>query len=84
MEPGYPRAQLDMAFFYPALSRADQQPINAVIPLIIDQKNFQQWSRHRTPQNPWREGIDNLATHVSLVPVWLEQEFEKRPNVLAA
>lgn len=84
MEPGYPRAQLDMAFFYPALSRADQQPINAVTPLIIDQKNFQQWSRHRTPQNPWREGIDNLATHVSLVPVWLEQEFEKRPNVLAA
>lgn len=78
--PGYSVAQLDMVYFFPALVRADNQPIGAVSPLALDGRNFQQWSRHRTPQNPWRPGIDNLSTHIPLVEFWLEQEFIKRPN----
>jgi hypothetical protein len=64
--PSYPVAQLDM--------------VNALSNLLIDGKSFQRWSRHRTPQNPWRPGLDSLATHVPLVSFWLEQEFIKRPG----
>ncbi|HMX00892.1 MAG TPA: multiubiquitin domain-containing protein [Cyclobacteriaceae bacterium] len=84
VEPGYPRAQLDMAYFYPALSRKDGQPIGAVSGQQIDGKAFQRWSRHRTGENPWREGIDNLGTHLSLVSFWFKQEFDKRANAVPA
>lgn len=80
ISPGYPTAQLDMGFFHPPLSRADGQKINALSPVDLDGKKFQQWSRHRTGANPWREGIDNLGTHLPLADVWLTQEFEKRPR----
>ncbi len=84
VEPGYPRTQLDMAYFFPALSRKDSQPIGATSTQQIDSKAFQRWSRHRTAQNPWREGIDNLGTHLSLVSNWFKQEFEKRANAVPA
>jgi hypothetical protein len=84
VEPGYPRTQLDMAYFFPALSRNDGQPIGATSAQQIDNKSYQRWSRHRTGQNPWREGIDNLSTHMSLVSYWFKQEFEKKPNAVPA
>lgn len=84
VEPGYPRTQLDMAYFFPALVRKDGQPIGATSNQPIDGKSFQRWSRHRTPQNPWREGIDNLASHMGLVGYWFRQEFEKRANAVPA
>lgn len=84
IETGYPRAQLDMVYFFPALQRIDGKSINALSHQIIDGKQFQRWSRHRTPQNPWREGIDDLSTHLSLVTFWMEQEFMKRHNEIAA
>lgn len=84
VEPGYPRTQLDMAYFLPALSRKDGKPIGATSPQQIDGKSFQRWSRHRTGQNPWREGIDNLGTHMGLVSYWFKQEFEKTPNAIPA
>ena len=84
IEPGYPRAQLDMAYFYPHLARRDGQPIGALTVQSIDGLIFQRWSRHRTPQNPWREGIDNVATHIGLVSFWFKQEFQKRPNAIPA
>lgn len=84
VDPGYPRTQLDMAYFFPTLSRKDNQPIGATSTQQIDNKAFQRWSRHRTGQNPWREGIDNLGTHMSLVSHWFKQEFEKRPNAVSA
>ncbi|WP_202923788.1 multiubiquitin domain-containing protein [Pontibacter fetidus] len=80
MTPSYPVAQLDMVYFYPALSRNDGQPIGALSPLDLDGKVFQQWSRHRTPSNPWRPGLDNLSTHVPLADHWLDDEFRKRPG----
>lgn len=84
VEPGYPRTQLDMAYFFPALSRSDGQVIGATSAQQIDGKSYQRWSRHRTGQNPWREGIDNLSTHMSLVSYWFRQEFEKKPNAVPA
>ncbi|MCB9250848.1 MAG: hypothetical protein H6605_00130 [Flavobacteriales bacterium] len=79
MSPGYPTAQLDMVYFFPALCRKDGQPIGALSLAHIDGKNFQQWSRHRTGANPWRPDIDNLGTHIPLADAWLQLEFEKRP-----
>ena len=75
----YPTAQLDMVYFYPALHRTDARPINNLTLLILENKEFQQWSRHRTSTNPWREGIDNLSTHVPLADAWLLNEFIKTP-----
>lgn len=79
IDTGYPRTQLDMAYFYPALNRLDGKPINAICNQPIDGKQFQRWSRHRTPANPWREGIDDLSTHFTLISFWFEQEFIKHP-----
>jgi hypothetical protein len=84
VEPGYPRTQLDMAYFFPALSRSDGQVIGATSAQQIGSKSYQRWSRHRTGENPWREGIDNLSTHMSLVSYWFRQEFEKKPNAVPA
>lgn len=84
LDPTYPRTQIDMAFFSPGLSRADKYPINRLTPLVIDGKSFQQWSRHRSSDNPWREGIDCLETHFYFVMYWLENEFNKHANAVRA
>ena len=72
---GYPDVQIDMAYFIPALSRADKKPINALTPHTLDGKSWQRWSRHRTPANPWRPGLDNLSTHYALTFEWLLREL---------
>lgn len=77
IDPGYPDAQIDMAYFYPALARQDGRAIGALATDAFDGKVWQRWSRHRTPANPWRPGIDNLTTHFGLVEDWLERELEK-------
>ncbi len=82
IETGYPRAPLDMAYFYPPLIRKDGQLIGATCLQQIDGNSYQRWSRHRTSNNPWREGIDDLSTHLSLVSFWFEQEFIKRTNAI--
>lgn len=84
IETGYPRTQLDMAYFYPALQRLDGKTINATCDQMIDGKQFQRWSRHRTPANPWREGVDDLSTHMALISFWFEQEFIKQANGITA
>lgn len=84
IETGYPRTQLDMAYFYPPLHRLDRKTIKAICNQSIDGKQFQRWSRHRTAANPWREGIDDLSTHLALVSFWFEQEFIKQTNGIAA
>jgi hypothetical protein len=80
IETGYPRSSLDMAYFFPALQRKDGKGINALSFQPIDGKQFQRWSRHRTGANPWREGVDDLSTHMGLVSFWFEEEFKKQPN----
>lgn len=84
IETGYPRTPLDMVYFYPGLERQDGKGITAICGQRIDGKQFQRWSRHRTAQNPWREGVDDISTHLSLVDFWYEQEFIKRPSGVTA
>lgn len=74
---GYPDAQLDMVYFHPLLARTDGRAINCLTAQTIDGKSFQRWSRHRTGQNPWRPGEDDIAAHLTLVEHWLEREFKK-------
>jgi hypothetical protein len=72
--PSYPDNQIDMVYFHPHLSLASGRPIGALTQLVIDGKTYQQWSRHRTPANPWRPEIDNVGTHLLLVNDWLTKE----------
>jgi hypothetical protein len=76
--PLYPDAQIDMVYFDPPLARTDGKAIGALSFCVIQQRQWQRWSRHRTSQNPWRPGVDDVATHLSLVDDWLRREFEKR------
>ena len=77
METGYPDAQLDMVYFYPALARKDGKGIpNTGASKSIDGVVYQRWSRHRTSKNPWKPGFDCLETHVLLIQDWLERELE--------
>jgi hypothetical protein len=80
METGYPNTELNMVYICPALARKDGIAIGATQATEgIDGKTFQRWSRHRTAQNPWKIGRDNLGSHVILIEDWLAREFEKCP-----
>jgi hypothetical protein len=71
LTPGYPDAQIDMAYFYPALVPLDGRAIAALTPHNLDGRAWQRWSRHRTGANPWRPGEDDIASHLVLVDHWL-------------
>ena len=73
--PSYPDAQIDMAYFHPALALTSGRSIQALTPLVIEKKQYQQWSRHRTSANPWRPGLDNDYTHLLQVNTWLDREL---------
>jgi hypothetical protein len=80
IETGYPNTELNMVYFFPALARKDGRSIGAADAVQqLDGKPFQRWSRHRTGQNPWKIGRDNLGTHIILIEEWLAREFEKCP-----
>ncbi len=78
LETGYPNTALDMVYFSPSLARQDGIRINATeVQQPLDGKSFQRWSRHRTPQNPWKPGQDSVGTHIFLIEDWLQREFDK-------
>ena len=77
IDPGYPDTQIDMVYVHPPLARADGRSIAALSQDRFDGKDWQRWSRHRTPANPWRAGIDNLSTHFGLVEEWFYRELRK-------
>jgi Prokaryotic E2 family E/Multiubiquitin len=74
----YPDSQIDMVYFNPHLARMDGKAIANLTPFAISGIAFQQWSRHRTGANPWRAGVDDLASHLALVDDWLCREFGER------
>ena len=81
IETGYPATELNMVYFFPALSRRDGKPIRATeAPQPLDGQTYQRWSRHRTAQNPWKVGQDHIGTHVFLIEDWLEREFDRCPS----
>ena len=77
IEPGYPDVQIDMVWFTPALALSSGRGIGAISQEQFDGKQWQRWSRHRTSVNPWRPGIDSLATHFALVEDWISRETRK-------
>jgi hypothetical protein len=79
IEGTYPPGKLDMVYFHPHLARKDGKAIpNTESVVDIAGLSYQRWSRHRTEANPWRPGVDNIATQLSLVEHWLEREFDRR------
>jgi hypothetical protein len=75
--PSYPDGQIDMVYFHPALELTTGRFIKALTPHPLENKQYQQWSRHRTPANPWRPGLDNVCTHLLQVESWLQRELMK-------
>jgi hypothetical protein len=75
ISPSYPDDQIDMVYFSPLLALTTGRAIRQLSPIMIDGKQYQQWSRHRTPQNPWRLGLDNISTHLLQVNNWLDREL---------
>ncbi|KGS38277.1 prokaryotic E2 E family protein [Burkholderia pseudomallei MSHR5492] len=74
---GYPDTQIDMVYFYPPLTRNDGKPIRSLVTNEFEGKTWQGWSRHRTANSPWRQGIDNVGTHMMLVDNFLRAELSK-------
>ncbi len=77
LSQGYPDTQLDMAYFSPELRRQDGRSIGGLSTLTFDGRSWQQWSRHRTANAPWRMGEDDISTHLALVQHWLKAELTK-------
>lgn len=73
----YPDVQIDMAYCYPALSLSSGRTIPNLLQQQINGKQFQGWSRHRTAENPWRLGIDDVSGHLTLVQHWFERELNR-------
>jgi hypothetical protein len=71
--PNYPMAALDMAYFFPHLSRLDGRQIRqAQVLQPIEGKNWQRWSRHY----PWIPSQHNIGTHIVLIRHWLKVALE--------
>lgn len=76
--PGYPTAQLDMAYFDPPLSRTDGKAIPCVEAIEpLDGKGWQRWSRHRAGASVWVAAFDNFERHFAYVQDWLVREIER-------
>lgn len=73
----YPDAALDMVYFRPHLQRADGKQIPAISNHSVAGEPWQRWSRHYTSANPWRIGVDDISTHLTLVDHWLAREFDR-------
>ncbi|UPK67948.1 multiubiquitin domain-containing protein [Chitinophaga filiformis] len=74
--PNYPIAEIDMAYFLPALVKTSARPIPASFVQQLDGQQFQGWSRHRAA-GQWQPGIDSLVTHLVLVNNWLVKELNR-------
>ncbi len=75
--PHYPVAGLDMFYLAPGVSRSDGRPIAQLASQAFAGRSWQRWSRHRLPDQQWRAGVDNLATHMHLVQTALHLETAK-------
>jgi hypothetical protein len=71
----YSDAQIDMVYFRQHLARLDGRPIRNLSDQPICGATWQRWSRHRTNANPWRAGVDDIASHLGLIDDWLGREF---------
>jgi hypothetical protein len=76
--PGaYSDSEIHMVYFLPPLERVNSRPIATISSQPICGEIYQRWSRHRTPANPWRPGVDDVSTHLTLVDEWLRRELTR-------
>lgn len=73
----YPDEQIDMAYFYPPIEHPNGKIIPALAVDNFNDKTWQRWSRHRTSQNPWQPGVDDISTHLVCVNHWLTKELQR-------
>jgi len=75
IQANYPPGLIDSAYIYPILARIDGRTIpNANGSQLIDGRTWQFWSRHRTQENIWIDGEDDLASHIHWMQSWLAEE----------
>lgn len=77
IEAGYPDTPLDMAYFHPPLARADGRAIQATSADSLDGRDWQRWSRHRSESDKWIPGVDDIATHLACIRLWLAREVTR-------
>lgn len=77
IEAGYPDTPLDMAYFHPPLERTDKRSVLATSTESIDGKMWQRWSRHRAGSDGWIPGVDDIATHLACIRIWLAREVTR-------
>ena len=67
-------SKLDMVFVFPELRLMSGRPIPNVDGRVnIDQRDFQQWSRHYT----WNPAQHNLSIHLQFAHGWFERELRR-------
>jgi len=63
----YSAAELDMFNLPRGVGRADGRVLPNLSDTTFGETEWTQWSRHRLEGEPWRPGIDCVATHLALV-----------------
>lgn len=71
----YPESEINMIYVKPDLAKTDSGIINALTSFTIFGEPWQQWSRHRTGENPWIIGEDDVSTHLTLADEWFRREI---------
>ena len=77
VEGGYPDTAMDMAYFHPPLVIQDGRLVRQTSTDPFDGKVWQRWSRHRQEPDRWMPGVDDLASHLACVRLWLTAELTR-------
>lgn len=76
--PLYPDVQIDSVLFRPCPRLPGGTNLSHVSPYSFDGDTWTHLCRHRTASNPWRPGVDDIASHLALVDCWLMQSLRSR------
>ena len=71
---GYPTSPIDMFYFRPPILRIDGGEIASLADETHFGRIWQRWSRHYLPDQ-WRDGVDNVATHIAFIENVLKSEL---------
>ena len=74
----YPDVQIDSVWLSPCPRPLSGPPLYPLTEYPIDGRAWFRLCRHRTKENAWRPGVDDIATHLALVDQWLLQSLRKR------
>lgn len=73
--PTYPAAQIDMFYCHPHLTLENgTQPLQTEARVSLEQKEYQQWSRHLNGATRWNPTTDSVISHIALIEEALLRE----------